>query len=273
MSLAGNCRPLRSKARPLTPCSRTRMAEISPSIFSPAYERSGIDVRAHAVDDLLGRAQASDRLAAHKPGFGRGGSARGIDRPAQQQRHTHRAGMDRVGLDAFACMRERSTSGEQTNRALSGAGGGVAVRADDAVDRRDVNDRPAPAFAHLRDRVTGGEEHALAFTAMMRSHASAVVSSPRLGCSTAASLTSTASGPNALTGGRPSRTRPHRPTHRSARIRPSAPRSGWLALPRGRDTLRLFSALRRRADGQSFCAYWNCGIGNPSCLSMVAESQ
>ena len=70
------------------------------------------------------------------------------------------ARMHRVHADLVGRVLDRGGLGEDAHRALGGVIGGIGVRADDAADRGDIDDRAAAGALHGRDRGLGAEEHA-----------------------------------------------------------------------------------------------------------------
>src|SRR5262249_46549120 len=68
--------------------------------------------------------------------------------------------MNRVGADIVLAVLHRDPFGHQTHRCLRGVIGDVYVlAADDAGNRRQINDRPAANGGHGRDRVLHAEEN------------------------------------------------------------------------------------------------------------------
>ena len=84
----------------------------------------------------------------------------GIGMAGLGHRRVDETRMHRVHADLVRRVLDRGGLGEDAHRALRGVIGGVGVRADDAADRRDVDDRAAAGALHGRDGGLGAEEDA-----------------------------------------------------------------------------------------------------------------
>src|SRR4029453_6154001 len=96
-----------------------------------------------AGGDVIRRAEAAERS-----GFDPLARDVGIGMAGDGHRRVDEARMDRVHADLVGRVLDRRRLGKDAHRALGGMVGRVGVAADDAADRRDVDDRAAACALH-----------------------------------------------------------------------------------------------------------------------------